>query len=137
MDAKFDAGALARAEQGRPLAGQIRFDGGGRVRAAQFDAQRLGTIMAAAQRQARIANVLASPLRCATLSLLSASPAMSVSDIATLTESTLALASYHLRQLEAEGLVSIRKAGREHHVRLNAEAFRSMIRSLGTLAAPD
>lgn len=136
MDAEPDVGAIVCPEQGLP-ASQIRFDGGGRVRAAQFDARRLDAIMAAAQRQARIANLLATPLRCAALSLLSACPVMSVSDIATLTESTLALASYHLRQLEAEGLVSIRKTGREHHVRLNPEAFRSMIRSLGALATPD
>lgn len=117
--------------------GNARSGNGARVRVAQFDAARLRRVMDDANRQSNLATVLASPLRCATLSLLSTYPAMSVGDIATLTESTLALTSYHLRRLEAEGLVTIEKSGREHHVRLDVDAFVGMLRTLNRLAAPD
>jgi DNA-binding transcriptional ArsR family regulator len=118
--------------------GNTRIGGsGGRVKVAQYDAARLRRVMEAAERQAHIATVLASPLRCATLSLLATCPVMSVGDIATLTETTLALTSYHLRQLEAEGLVTIEKSGREHHVRLDLDTYLDMIRTLHSLAVPD
>ena len=136
MEAKSPGSASPRRDAGTNDR-TIRVDGARRLKVAQYDAQRLRRVMDDAQRQARIATVLASPLRCATLSLLSTYPVMSVGDVATLTETTLALASYHLRQLEAEGLVSIAKAGREHHVRLCIDAFVDMIRVLNRFALPD
>lgn len=117
--------------------GNARIANGARVRVAQYDAGRLRRVIDDAHRQASLATVLASPFRCATLSLLSTHPVMSVGDIATLTETTLALASYHLRRLETGGLVTIEKSGREHHVRLRVGAFVDMLRTLNRLAAPD
>ena len=102
----------------------------------RYDAERLRGVMEHAGRQARIATMLASPLRCATLSLLSDGAVLSVGDVATLTQTTPALASYHVHQLAAEGVVTIEKSGREHHVRLNAAAFADMLGALRPVA-PD
>lgn len=79
-----------------------------------------------------------SSIRCQILSLLAECQILTVSDLATLTDSKIALAAHHTYWLRDAGLVSVTRLGRDNFVRLRHEdlsqIYRALLSTADTLA---
>lgn len=106
-----------------------------RTPAALLEAQRLKQVLGRVEQQALLGSVFGSVIRCQVLSLLTEYPSLTISDIATLTDSKVAFASYHVRRLREIGLVSVTRLGRDGFVRLRHEEVTHITRSFTELAA--
>lgn len=105
-----------------------------RTPAALLEAQRLKQILGCVEEQALFGSVFGSVIRFQVASLLTEYSILTVSDIATLTDTKIAFASYHVHRLREIGLVSVTHIGRDRFVRFRHEEAMHITQSFTALA---